>query len=78
MDGDSITQMDAWTVIDSYFEEKGLVRQQIDSFNEFVDCTIQEIVDDNGSFTVDGAQQYGIGQDHSQRMRVHVALGKCP
>lgn len=27
----------AWTVIDTFFEEKGLVRQQIDSFNEFVE-----------------------------------------
>ena len=25
-----------WIVISSYFDEKGLVRQQLDSFNEFV------------------------------------------
>lgn len=31
----------AWTVISSFFEEKGLVRQQLDSFNEFVSNTIQ-------------------------------------
>ncbi|CAN6900425.1 unnamed protein product [Brassica oleracea var. botrytis] len=28
-----ITQEDAWTVISAYFVEKGLVRQQIDSFD---------------------------------------------
>lgn len=31
-------------VISSFFEEKGLVRQQLDSFNEFIQHTMQEIV----------------------------------
>lgn len=30
---EEITQEDAWTVISANFEEKGLVRQQIDSFD---------------------------------------------
>ena len=38
------TQEDAWVVISSFFEEKGLVRQQLDSFNEFIQHTMQEIV----------------------------------
>ena len=33
-----------WTVIDAYFEEKGLVQQQLGSFNEFVGLTLQSIV----------------------------------
>lgn len=37
-------QEDAWVVISSFFEEKGLVRQQLDSFNEFIQHTMQEIV----------------------------------
>ena len=28
----------------SFFEEKGLARQQLDSFNEFIQHTMQEIV----------------------------------
>lgn len=36
-----INQEDAWVVINAYFQEKKLVRQQIDSFNEFVRNTIQ-------------------------------------
>ena len=36
-----ITQEDAWTVISAYFEEKGLVRQQLDSFNEFFNSNMQ-------------------------------------
>ena len=43
---DDITQEDAWAVITSYFEEKGLVRQQLDSFDQFIHNTMQEIVDE--------------------------------
>ena len=35
-----------WYVISSYFEEKGLVRQQIDSFDDFVKSTIQHVVEE--------------------------------
>jgi DNA-directed RNA polymerase II subunit RPB2 len=41
-----IGQEDAWVVIEKYFDEKKLVRQQIDSFDEFIHTKIQEIVDD--------------------------------
>lgn len=49
---DEITQEDAWTVISTYFEENGLVFQQLDSFNEFVHNTIQEIVDESGDIEI--------------------------
>ena len=41
---EEIGQEDAWTVISSFFEEKGLARQQLDSFDEFIQHTMQEIV----------------------------------
>ena len=59
---EEITQTDAWTVIDAYFAEKGLVQQQIDSFNEFVDRSLQEILDDSGTFSIEAPQQFGLGQ----------------
>ncbi|ESN95719.1 hypothetical protein HELRODRAFT_102505 [Helobdella robusta] len=50
-EGDDVTselwQEDCWTVISSYFEEKGMVRQQLDSFDEFIQNSIQRIVDDS-------------------------------
>lgn len=46
-DEEEITQEDAWAVISAYFEEKGLVRQQLDSFDEFIQNTMQEIVDES-------------------------------
>ncbi len=36
-----ISQEDAWAVISAYFEEKGLVRQQLDSFDEFINSNMQ-------------------------------------
>ena len=33
-------------MISSYFEEKGLVRQQLDSFDEFIQMNVQRIVED--------------------------------
>eukprot|EP00729_Bicosta_minor_P016207 gene16207-22381_t len=47
-----------WHVIDSYFEEKGLVRQQLDSFNEFIDLSIQQIVKDTPSMKLDCLSQH--------------------
>jgi DNA-directed RNA polymerase II subunit RPB2 len=40
-------------VISSFFEEKGLVRQQLDSFNEFIENTMQEIVDENSKLVLE-------------------------
>jgi len=44
---EEISQEDTWQVISAYFEEKGLVRQQLDSFDEFIQNTMQEIVDES-------------------------------
>lgn len=52
LDGD-ITQEDCWVVISSFFESKGLVRQQLDSFDEFIQNTMQEIVDENSRLMVE-------------------------
>lgn len=49
-DDELITQEDCWAVIAAYFTDKSLVSQQIDSFNEFVDNTMQELVDENCKF----------------------------
>ncbi|KAI4312164.1 hypothetical protein MLD38_037006 [Melastoma candidum] len=63
-----ITQKDAWTVISAYFEEKGLVAQQLDSFNEFVQHTMQEIVDELGDIEIRPDPQHvpGSRQDFAE------------
>ncbi|KAF9612408.1 hypothetical protein IFM89_039441 [Coptis chinensis] len=49
---EEITQEDTWAVISAHFEEKGLVRQQLDSFDEFVNTTMQHIVDESEDIVV--------------------------
>ncbi|KAI7738156.1 hypothetical protein M8C21_007539 [Ambrosia artemisiifolia] len=57
-DEEEITQEDAWTVISAYFEEYGLVRQQIDSFDQFIDNTMQETVDEFGHIEIRPESQH--------------------
>eukprot|EP00823_Brevimastigomonas_motovehiculus_P004857 TRINITY_DN3319_c0_g1_i1.p1 TRINITY_DN3319_c0_g1~~TRINITY_DN3319_c0_g1_i1.p1 ORF type:complete len:1185 (-),score=282.72 TRINITY_DN3319_c0_g1_i1:723-4277(-) len=45
-DENECTAGDSWTVISTFFEEKGLVRQQLDSFDEFISNTMQEVVEE--------------------------------
>lgn len=62
-DEDQLKQEDYWTIITTFFEEKGLVRQQLESFNEFVENTMQEIVDENSRLMLDQHQQYSGQED---------------
>ncbi|KAK6822700.1 DNA-directed RNA polymerase II subunit RPB2 [Apiospora arundinis] len=52
-ENDGITPEDCWTVISSYFDTKGLVSQQIDSFNDFQDTTVQELIEEYSSIHLD-------------------------
>jgi DNA-directed RNA polymerase II subunit RPB2 len=56
-DGDftdtAITAEDCWQVIQSFFDSKGLVSQQLDSFDEFAGTTMQEIVSEHGTLALD-------------------------
>ena len=60
-DQTEIGQDDSWAVISAFFKDKGLVRQQLDSFNEFVNSSMQEIVEED-PIRVRPEQQYVPGQ----------------
>ncbi|KAG5179521.1 hypothetical protein JKP88DRAFT_200959 [Tribonema minus] len=64
---EEITQEDAWQVISSYFAEKGLVRQQLDSFDEFINNTMQEIVTESGDIRVTPEPQYLPGMEVTKK-----------
>jgi DNA-directed RNA polymerase II subunit RPB2 len=66
MDDVPVTQEDAWAVISAYFEEKGLVRQQLDSFDEFIQNTMQELVDDSGDIRVSPEIQHLVGYEENE------------
>ena len=58
---EEISQEDGWAVISAFFEEKGLVRQQLDSFNEFIQNTMQEIVDESADIEIRPESQHNLG-----------------
>lgn len=65
-EGDEISpdlwQEACWLVISSYFDEKGLVRQQLDSFDEFITMTIQRIVEDSPAIDLQAEAQHSSGE----------------
>ncbi|KAJ9657739.1 DNA-dependent RNA polymerase II [Coniosporium apollinis] len=52
-DTNIITAEDCWEVINSFFREKGLVSQQLESYNEFINQTINQIVAENSRVIID-------------------------
>lgn len=72
---EEITQEDCWTVISSFFEQKGLVRQQLDSFDEFVQNTMQELVDENSDLILDQADQH-TGHESDMTRRYEIKFGQ--
>ena len=57
----------------AYFEEKGLVRQQLDSFDEFIQNTMQELVDDSGDIRVSPEMQHMVGYDDEEAEEVALS-----
>ncbi|XP_075262853.1 DNA-directed RNA polymerase II subunit RPB2 [Convolutriloba macropyga] len=61
-DNDEVTpdiwQEACWVVISSYFDEKGLVRQQLDSFDEFIQMSVQRIVEDQPQIELQAESQH--------------------
>jgi len=72
---EEITQEDCWTVITSFFKLKGLVRQQLDSFDEFVQNTMQELVDENADLILDQADQH-TGHEADVTRRYEIKFGQ--
>jgi DNA-directed RNA polymerase II subunit RPB2 len=50
---EGITPEDCWTVISSFFETKGLASQQTDSFDEFTQTTVQDLVNEYADISLD-------------------------
>lgn len=65
-DDKPISQIDSWVVIKAYFDEKGLVRQQLDSFDQFITNTITEVVEETPVINLKPQPQYGPGAVNSE------------
>lgn len=72
---EEITQEDCWHIISSFFDKKGLVRQQLDSFDEFVQNTMQELVDENADLILDQADQH-TGHEADVTRRYEIKFGQ--
>jgi DNA-directed RNA polymerase II subunit RPB2 len=74
--GEDITSEDCWKVIGSFFESKGLCSMQIESFNEFMRSSMQDLVNEVGSIILDHAEN--VDEDESNPVvikRHEVKLG---
>eukprot|EP01117_Protostelium_nocturnum_P006789 TRINITY_DN2438_c0_g1_i4.p1 TRINITY_DN2438_c0_g1~~TRINITY_DN2438_c0_g1_i4.p1 ORF type:complete len:1174 (-),score=395.88 TRINITY_DN2438_c0_g1_i4:61-3582(-) len=71
-----IMQEETWAVITSYFDEKGLVRQQLDSFDEFIQNTLQEIVDESPDILLIPESQHIPGQAAQALTRYNINFGQ--
>ncbi|EFC36869.1 DNA-directed RNA polymerase II [Naegleria gruberi] len=61
-------QEDVWPVITAFFDQKGgLVRQQLDSFNVFIQQTIQELVEGTSEIMLSSSASYKVGQKRDQQ-----------
>ncbi|MEW5307138.1 MAG: hypothetical protein WDW38_002209 [Sanguina aurantia] len=69
---EDVDENQTWTVISSFFNEKGLVRQQLDSFNEFVGNTIQEIVDETPEIVIKPESQYVPGAEEAGEEKEYI------
>jgi len=49
-------------VIKAYFQQHGLVSQQISSFNRFLKFNVQDIVLENGEIQIEEVPQYTTGK----------------
>eukprot|EP01063_Lacrimia_lanifica_P006540 TRINITY_DN14021_c0_g1_i1.p1 TRINITY_DN14021_c0_g1~~TRINITY_DN14021_c0_g1_i1.p1 ORF type:complete len:1236 (+),score=503.55 TRINITY_DN14021_c0_g1_i1:71-3709(+) len=73
-DDDEINQDDIWEIVSAYFEEKGLLRHQLDTFNHFVFSTIQELVDETPTIICRQNAQYIPGEQEPIPMHKHLKM----
>lgn len=73
---EEITQEDTWAVISAYFEQKGLVRQQLDSFDSFIQNTMQELVDESPDIVLQPEAQHKPGAAPQAQTRYVINFGQ--
>ena len=48
-----LSKDDTHLLLNAFFKDKGLVRQHLDSFNEFIDRGLQEVIDEIGEISIE-------------------------
>ncbi|KAK0539902.1 DNA-dependent RNA polymerase II [Tilletia horrida] len=75
-DDEDIGTEECWDVIRSFFDEMGLVRMQLSSFNEFISNTMQEIVDESSGLTLERNSQYTGDETRDYTRRYELTFGQ--
>src|ERR1700677_2348138 len=75
-ESEHISQEDCWAVISAFFESKGLVRQQLDSFDEFIQNTMQEIIDGYSKLIEQRPPQYSGNHSEKGPNRYEIRFGQ--
>ncbi|KAL6937496.1 DNA-dependent RNA polymerase II [Hanseniaspora osmophila] len=70
-----ITAEDSWVVISAFFREKGLVSQQLDSFNQFISFTMQDLIVEDSSLILEQPAQHTTESDNISR-KYQIIFGK--
>ncbi len=52
----SISDQDLWFLMKSFFDAEGLVRQHLDSYDDFLESDIQKIIDEVGEIPIDSPE----------------------
>ena len=69
-----ISQEQCWAIITSYFREKGLVRQQIDSFDTFMKETLSDVITNNREISHKRERQHKVGQLEDADITMSIAF----
>ena len=77
-ESDQVAPEDCWAVISSFFDTKGLVSQQLDSYDEFTRNTIQDIVKENGSVILEQNTPFDPNEDENPiiKRRYEITFGR--
>lgn len=71
--------MDTWIPLEKFFEEKGLVRQHLDSYNDFIEEGLQQVIDDTDKIELDiEGLDVKLGDIRVQKPRIKEADGSEP
>ena len=63
-----VQQEHLWDVLDKYFKQNGLVKQQLDSYNKFT-TDIEQVIKEYGNFTIKVEPQFRVGEDFHDEER---------
>ncbi|CRG98694.1 DNA-directed RNA polymerase II subunit RPB2, putative [Plasmodium relictum] len=75
-ENEQITEEDSWVVIGSFFGSHGLVNQQIESYNDFIEYRMQEIIDEYPQIEIKPQPQYKSDKEENNNIIYCLKFGQ--